>query len=148
MNKQAGLAVIVALVVGIGIGYVIPHAASAARGSFAAGGGQFRGGAGSFGGRTGGAGPNAGGFLSGTIAKEDSESITLNMRDGSSRVVLITPATTVSKSINGSMNDLTVGSDVIVNGSVNSDGSVSASLIQLRPANLLPPTGTGTPATQ
>lgn len=86
-----------------------------------------------------------GGFLSGTVAKQDAGSITVNTRDGSSHVVLLTPDTTVSKSVNGALKDIATGSEVIVSGTTNSDGSVSASLIQLRPAGSSP-TAPGTNA--
>lgn len=128
-TKTVG-ALVAALVIGFGAGYYLPHSAAAqgARSSYAAGTAAR----GSFAAR--GTNQAAGGFLSGTIAKMDSGSITLNTRDGSSHVVLITPDTTVSKNITGSASDLSVGSDVMVTGATNSDGSVSASLIQLRPA--------------
>ncbi len=130
-NKTIGIAV-VALVIGFGAGYLI-HPVSATQ---TAGGTSTRAG-GSYGGimRGGAAG---GGFLSGTVATKDSGSITLNTRDGSSHVVLITPATSVSKSVTGALTDVSVGSTVIVSGTTNSDGSVSASLIQLRPATQTP----------
>ncbi len=75
-----------------------------------------------------------GGFLTGIVARKDSESITVDTRDGNSHVVLFTPATSVFKSVAGSLTDVTVGSTVIVTGSTNSDGSLSAHSIQLRRA--------------
>ncbi|MDE1919143.1 MAG: hypothetical protein KGH56_00390 [Patescibacteria group bacterium] len=123
MNKNPILIGIVSLLIGIGIGYGGANAlhpatpAPNARGTFAGG---MRGG--------------AGGFLSGTVAAKDSESITLDTRDGSSHVVLLTPATSVLKSVSGTENDISIGSTVIVSGTTNGDGSVSANLIQLRPA--------------
>ncbi len=116
---------VMALVVGAGIGYVAhPTAATTApqsmRGNFAGGVGQTRG--------------NFSGMLSGTVATKDASNITLNTRDGSSHVVLLSPSTTVSKSVNGTINDVAVGSTIIVSGSNNSDGSVSATMLQLRPA--------------
>jgi hypothetical protein len=131
MNKTLIITAVVALVVGLGVGYeganlLHPATTQTARGSFS--------GTGSFA-RTGGtAGASGNGLLSGTVAAKDSGSITLNTRDGSSHVVLITPDTTVSKSVSGSQSDVSVGSTIIVTGTTNSDGSVSASSIQLRPA--------------
>ena len=75
---------------------------------------------------------NANGFLAGTVARKDSESITVDTRDGNSHVVLFTPATSVFKSVAGSLSDITIGSAVVVSGSTNSDGSLSANSIQLR----------------
>lgn len=129
---------VIALVVGAGLGYW-GHSAFAATpktgaAAFAARGGAAGfAGAGGFAGRAGG-NQAAGGLLTGTVAAKDSGSITLNTKDGSSHVVLTTPDTTVSKSVNGTLSDVAVGSTVIVSGTTNSDGSVSASLIQLRPA--------------
>jgi len=123
MNKTIIVTAVIALVVGYGIGYFTHPAATqpqTARGNFSGTGNLARGG--------------GGGLLSGTVAKEDSGSITLNTRDGSSHVVLITPATTVQKSVNGTLSDIAVGSVIFVTGSTNSDGSISASSIQLRPA--------------
>lgn len=125
MNKKIVGTAIVALVVGFGAGYVThtsPTSIQGTRGSFAGatGGGMMRGG-------------GAGGLLSGTVASKDANSITINTRDGSSHVVLISPSTTVSKSVNGSESDISVGSTIIVSGTTNSGGSVSATLIQLRP---------------
>ena len=81
------------------------------------------------------------GVLTGTVASKDSGSLTIDTRDGSSRVILLTPNTGVSKNTNGSLDDVTVGSTIFVSGTTNSDGSVSASLIQLRPA--MPPATMG-----
>ncbi len=129
-NKQI-ITGVVALIVGLGIGYFGAQAMTPART------------AGTFAGRTGAAGTftrggaAGAGLLSGTVAAEDSGSITLDTRDGSSHVVLINPATTVQKSVSGTMSDVAVGSTVVVMGTTNSDGSVSATSVQLRPA--MPP---------
>jgi hypothetical protein len=128
-HQEAIITGVVTLIIGVGIGYagagVFNHPAaqpsSFARGAIN-GGGMMRGG---FGGN--------GSILSGTVASEDSGSITLNTRDGSSHVVLLTPATTVSKSVEGTLTDIATGASVIISGTQNSDGSVSATNIQLRP---------------
>ena len=132
-TKTVGVAV-VALVVGFGAGYIThttPPATNpqGSRGSFG-GAGNMRGGS------------NGSGLLSGTVATKDAGSITVNTRDGSSHVVLITPATIVSKSVTGATSDVLIGTTVIVSGTANTDGSVAATLIQLRPT---PPTVTPTP---
>lgn len=129
MNKNNVGIAIVSLVVGVGIGYLGGNTlrpatpAQNVQGGFAGTrGGGMRG------------GDRGGGFLSGTVAAKDAASITINTRDGNSRVVLVTPATSVSKSVGGAISDVSVGSSVTVSGTTNSDGSISASLIQLRPA--------------
>lgn len=128
MNQKLITTGAVALVIGLGLGYFGGHAfakspASAAgsrRGGFGMASSTFMGG--------------RGGLLSGTVAAKDASSITIDTRDGSSHVVLITPSTNVLKSVSGTLNDLSIGSAVTVTGSQNSDGSVAANLIQLRPA--------------
>ncbi|MBU6214539.1 hypothetical protein KGM48_01720 [Patescibacteria group bacterium] len=126
MNKKNSILVAIALVVGFGAGYalhtvpVAPTEPTATR----MGGGTYNGMRG---------GMNGGGFLSGTVAAKDSGSITLDTRDGSSHIIILTPATVVSKSVSGALTDVTVGSTAMVSGTTNSDGSVSANIIQLRP---------------
>ncbi|HUY05154.1 MAG TPA: hypothetical protein VMV62_00305 [Candidatus Paceibacterota bacterium] len=130
---------VIALVIGAGVGYAgagmlnRPAAAPFARGNWNAGGAgsMMRGGAGS-------------GFLTGTVVSKDATGMTLNTRDGSSHVVFVTPDTNVSKSVGGTIADVSVGATVIVSGTTNSDGSVSANLIQLRPA----PSPTAAPQAQ
>ena len=133
-KKNYVIITVISLVVGAGLGYTGAHltskspaqntGAAFARGG-AAGGFMARMGAGT------GAGA-AGGILSGTVAKVDSSSITLNTRDGSSHVVLLTPATTVSKSVTGALSDVAVGSNVLITGTPNADGSLSGTSIQMQ----------------
>ena len=134
MNKKIiGIATI-ALVVGIGVGYGGANAFRSGvpgqnmQGNFSA----IKGGDMS-GVRAGGAWN--GGMLSGTVATKDSGSITINTKDGSSHIVLITPATSFLKSVSGAQSDVSVDSTVIVSGMTNSDGSVTAQSVQIRPAD-------------
>lgn len=128
MKKNIAMTAVGALIIGLVGGYAGAHAIAPANATDGTIGGR---GAREMGGRNQSAG---GGFLTGTVARKDSESITVNTRDGNSHVVLFTPATSVFKSVAGSLTDVTIGSTVIVSGSTNSDGSLSAHSIQLRRA--------------
>ncbi len=82
-------------------------------------------------------------FTSGQIITEGSGSVTVKMSSGSTRIVLVSSATQVMKSASGTLNDLAVGTNVVVTGSTNADGSVTAQSVQIRPVGSpLPPTST------
>ena len=76
-------------------------------------------------------GNGGGGFVSGSIIAEDSNSITVKLADGSTKIVLYSGSTTINVSQTGTASDLAVGKDVTVTGTANSDGSVTATRIQM-----------------
>ncbi len=78
-------------------------------------------------------GGQGGGAVAGDIISKDSQSITVKMRDGSSKIVFFSDTTEVSKFVAGTSADLAVGKTIIVMGKTNSDGSVTATTIQFRP---------------
>ena len=82
------------------------------------------------GGRRGGAG---GGFVAGEIVSKDEKSITIKSNDGGSKIVFYSGTTKVMESVEGSLTSITVGKQVVANGSSNPDGSVTAQSIQIRP---------------
>lgn len=101
------------------------------------------------GGRTGGMpagfgmgqGGQGGGFVVGEILSKDANGVTLKMRDGGSKIIFVSGSSTeISKFAAGTLNDLTVGENVSINGKANADGSITAQSVQIRPkTELLPP---------
>ena len=79
-------------------------------------------------------GAAGGGLVTGTIATIGSSSITLQLANGNSEVVFYSTSTPVSEPTKVSVNTLKVGTTVMVGGTSNSDGSLTAQTIQVRPA--------------
>lgn len=74
-----------------------------------------------------------GGGSLGEIISADDKSITIKLQDGSSKIVLLTDSTIINKAVEAVKNDLKVGEKVSVFGAANSDGSITASSIELNP---------------
>jgi len=72
-----------------------------------------------------------GNAVSGSIIASDESSITVETTDGSTKIVLISGSTTISKTEDASPADLTTGEDVVVFGTMNDDGTVTATRIQM-----------------
>jgi hypothetical protein len=75
-----------------------------------------------------------GGLVTGTIATMGSSSITLQLANGNSEVVFYSTSTPVSEPTVVSADTLKVGIPIMVGGTSNSDGSLTATTIQVRPA--------------
>lgn len=142
MNKSSiGLLVAVALV-GSGAGfwggmkYQQGQAPVRGQGQFA--GGTFDGAQGARAQRGGGSGA-----AFGTILSKDADSVTIQLNApnststtavAGSKIVLYNASTEIGKTVTGSASDLTVGESITVTGSANTDGSITAATIQIRPA--------------
>lgn len=102
---------------------------------------QFAGARGNFGGAAGRVGRNAGNGAFGKIIAKDATSITVQLAMSSttnsvagSRIVLYSSSSQIEKTVAGSASDLSVGENVSVSGTPNTDGSITAQMIQIRPA--------------
>lgn len=88
-------------------------------------------------GRNGGQGGMMGGLVSGEVLSKDATSITVKLRDGGSKIILIATSTAVQKTTAGTIADIAVGNQITATGPANADGSINANSIQQR---LLVPT--------
>jgi hypothetical protein len=80
--------------------------------------------------------PGGAGLISGSIIAKDDTSITLQLpNNNGSKIVFYSETSQINKFTNGTADDLLVGTPVSVTGTTNSDGSVTAKIIQIRPAN-------------
>jgi hypothetical protein len=85
--------------------------------------------------RAGRAGAN---FLSGEVINKDEKSLTLKLPDGSTKIVFFSGSTQISKAIEGKIDDIEIGKQIMVSGDQNSDGSYTAKTIQLSPRVIQP----------
>jgi hypothetical protein len=98
-------------------------------------------------------GRDGGNMTSGTIIAADDTSITIQTTGGSTKIVLVSASTSITKTVDAGPSDLVTGENVVVAGTVNDDNSVTASSIVLgsglgfggAPGGGAPPAG-GAPA--
>lgn len=74
-----------------------------------------------------------GSAIRGKIMSVSGSTITIQEQDGSSKIILFSNSTTISKATTGSASDLITGTQVMAGGTTNSDGSVTAQFIQINP---------------
>ncbi len=76
--------------------------------------------------------------VAGEIIKADDTSITVKLSDGSSKIVLVSGSTSINKAEQADKEALKEGETVVVFGTENADGSVTAATIQLNPLSRVP----------
>lgn len=73
------------------------------------------------------------GAVVGDILSVSGSTMTVKLADGSSKIVLLSSATTINKAATATQSDLKAGEKVAAFGATNSDGSVTATNVQLNP---------------
>jgi hypothetical protein len=138
-NNNLFISIAITAVIAGGVGYYIGQKSGATVNT--SGRGQMM---------TGGQGMGRGGFarggsngnvVAGEVVNMSDASLTVKTRDGSSRVVLLTGGTKVAKQVEGIKTDVKQGLNVMVIGTQNGDGSVTAETVQIRPAGFGTSTG-------
>jgi len=71
--------------------------------------------------------------VNGEVLNIDEKSLTIKNQDGSSKIILLNEKTAVRKTEDGTFSDIKKGSLIMIVGTENSDGSVTAQNIQLNP---------------
>lgn len=74
------------------------------------------------------------GATTGEVTAKDDKSITIKMNDGSSRIVILSDKTVYRISDSSSLDKIVVGTKVAAFGEAGSDGSVTATSIEINPA--------------
>lgn len=77
-------------------------------------------------------GSQGGGFVNGTIKEKDGDNLVVTTGKDGSKIVLFSERTKILKSTDGSIEDVAVGTPVMIMGSQNQDGSITAQSIQIR----------------
>jgi len=71
------------------------------------------------------------GFVNGEIITRDEQSITVELPDGGSKIIFFSESTKITKSVDGTGDDLKEGEQAFVSGKENSDGSYTATDIRI-----------------
>ncbi len=97
-----------------------------------------------FSGRAGTSARGLGSGTAGTIVSVSPTNLTIQTPNGSSQIVFFSSSTPVMKIVSGSASDLSAGISVVIAGSPNADGSLTAQGIEIRPAGMFLRARTGT----
>lgn len=74
----------------------------------------------------------------GQILSIDNGSITVKQQDGTTKIVVVSGSTSFVKSQSASLSDLKTGDTVMILGTSNSDGSVTAQNVSINPQQMRP----------
>ena len=129
MNKNLIIVIVLLVIVGTGAFFGGIQYQKSQVPSFAGGQGGFRQRA---------AGQGQGGQVAfrpirGNILSIDANGMTVKLQDGSSKIVILSGTTTFMKEASAVKDDIKTGDTVMVTGTTNSDGSVTAQSVQINP---------------
>jgi hypothetical protein len=82
-------------------------------------------------------------FVTGSVLSQNGQQMTVQNRSGGSLIVILPASAQIGKFAAASSTDISVGSVVTVTGTTNSDGSMTAQTVQVRPAGSPGPGGPG-----
>lgn len=77
--------------------------------------------------------------VSGEIVSLEDNTLTIKASDGSSKIVVFSDSTVINTTTTGSKTDLASGANVMVIGTTNSDGSVTAKTLNVGQEAMTPP---------
>lgn len=80
-----------------------------------------------------------GAVANGEVIAVNDKSLTVKLRDGGSKIIFLSGSSQIFESTQASSSNIAVGKSVMVNGTANADGSLTAVSIQLRPNMPNPP---------
>ena len=73
------------------------------------------------------------GMIVGEVTAKDDKSLTVKLTDGSSKIVVLSGSTTYALSSEASLDKIAIGSKISAFGTSNSDGSTTATSIEINP---------------
>lgn len=71
--------------------------------------------------------------VTGEVISKDDGSITIKTQDGGSKIIILSGSTIYSKTMEGTKDDVSVGSQINIVGTENQDKSITAQSVQLNP---------------